>query len=42
MNSEVEVMVPPILTYDIDKKLELIENLGGKGLKGKMLLVQAL
>ena len=35
LNSEVEVIIPSILTSDIDAKLELIEKFGGKRLKGK-------
>ena len=33
LNSEVEVIIPSILTSDIDAKLELIEKFGGKRLK---------
>jgi predicted enzyme related to lactoylglutathione lyase len=38
LNSDVEVIVPSILTSDIDAKLRLIEKFGGKKLTNKTLI----
>ncbi|MCK4439705.1 hypothetical protein KAU85_01850 [Candidatus Bathyarchaeota archaeon] len=35
MNTEEEVIVPTIYTSNIDAKLELVENFGGKKFKDK-------
>lgn len=35
LNSEVDVVIPSIHTKDIDAKLRLIEEFGGKKLRGK-------